>query len=150
TAHRAGGMTLFWMGAVTLAHTHFAQGIALYDSTHHRTYAFLYGEDAGVVCHSFAAWTLWYLGYPDQGRAQNDEALTLAQQRAHPYSLSYTMCMAAMFHLLRRDMRATQERAEAAMSLATEQGFPYWMAVGSLIRGSALAHQGHAQEGIEQ
>ena len=55
-----------------------------------------------------------------------------------------------MFHQFRREVRAAQERAEAAISLATEQGFPYWMAFGSILRGWALAHQGQAQEGIEQ
>ena len=70
-AHRALGATLFYLGAVAAAHTHFAQGIALYDPQQHRASAFLYGEDAGVMCHSFAAWTLWYLGYPDQGLARS-------------------------------------------------------------------------------
>jgi predicted ATPase len=36
------------------------------------------------------------------------------------------------------------------ISLAKEQGFPYWMVNGSIMRGWALAHQGQAQEGIEQ
>ena len=84
----------------------------------------------GVICHSFAAWTLWYLGYPDQGLAQSQEAVTLAQQSAHPFSLSFALSMAAMFHQFRREVRAAQERAEAAISLATEQGFPFWMAFG--------------------
>ena len=44
-AHRAVGTTLFMLGAVAAAHTHFAQAIALYDSHQHRTAAFLYGED---------------------------------------------------------------------------------------------------------
>ena len=61
-AHRALGSTLFWLGAVASAQTHFAQGIALYDLQQHRASAFLYGEDAGVVCRSYAAWTLWFLG----------------------------------------------------------------------------------------
>jgi len=87
-AHRAIGQTLLWLGALAAAHTHLAQGIALYNPQQHRTSAFLYGEDAGVVCHSFAAWVLWHLGYPDQGLAQNQEALTLAQQIAHPFNLS--------------------------------------------------------------
>jgi len=54
-AHRAGGSTLCWRGAVASAQTHFAQGIALYDPTQHRTSAFLYVEDGGVICHSFSA-----------------------------------------------------------------------------------------------
>ena len=84
-AHRALGTTLFCLGAVASAHTHFTQGIALYDPQQHRASAFLYGEDAGVICHSHAAWTLWYLGYPDQGLARSQEAVTLAQQTGAPF-----------------------------------------------------------------
>src|SRR5262249_45669019 len=116
----------------------------------HRASAFLYGEDAGVICHIFAAWTLWSLGYPEQGLARSVEAVTLAQQSAHPYSLSFALSATAMFHQFRREMRAAQERAEAAMTLAKEQGFPYWMAINSILRGWTLAYQGRAKEGIEQ
>jgi predicted ATPase len=76
--------------------------------------------------------------------------VTLAQQVAHPFSLVFALVLAAMFHAFRRDVRAVQERAEAAISLAKEQGFPLWMAQGSILRGWALAHQGQAQAGIEQ
>jgi len=75
------------LGAVASAHTHFIQGIALYDSQQHRAAAFLYGGTAGVTCHSLSAWTLWILGYPNQGLAQSQQAVTLAQQMAHPFSL---------------------------------------------------------------
>ena len=47
-------------------------------------------------------------------------------------------------------MRWTQERAEALISLATDQGFPQWQANGAILRGWTLAHQGQAQEGIAQ
>jgi class 3 adenylate cyclase/predicted ATPase len=149
-AHRALGSTLFYLGATAFAQTHFAQGRVLYDPQHHRASAFLHGEDAGVTCRSYAAWTLWCLGYPAQGRRQMDEALALAQQIAHPFSLSFAFGVADMFHQLCREERCTQERAEAAIILAQEQGFPVWMAVGSILRGWALTQQGQAQEGIEQ
>jgi predicted ATPase len=45
---------------------------------------------------------------------------------------------------------AAQERAETANSLATAQGFPFWSAYSSILRGWALVHQGQVQEGIEQ
>jgi len=125
--------------------------MALYDPQQHYAAAFLYGADAGVICHSLAAWALWYLGYPDQGLMQIDEALTLAQQSAHPLSLGWALNAAATFHQFRREERCTQERAEAAIILATEQGFPQWKAFGTILRGWALlAHQGQAQEGIAQ
>ena len=149
-ARYALGVTLFHLGAVASARTHFTQGIALYDPTQYRPSTFLYGEDVGVICHSFSALALWYLGYPDQGRAQNDEALTLAQQVAHPLSLSFALIFTAVFHQSHREGRATQERSEAAMRLTTEQRFSYWMAVGLVLRGWAVAQQGQAQDGIEQ
>jgi class 3 adenylate cyclase/tetratricopeptide (TPR) repeat protein len=149
-AHRAVGTTLFYLGATADAHTHFAQGIALYDSQQHRASAFLYGEDTGVVCHNFAAWALWHLGYPDQALAQSQQAVKLAQQSAHPFSLGFALNFAAVLHSFRREGRATQEHAEATISVATEQGFPHWRARGFLLRGLALAHQGQAKEGIEQ
>jgi hypothetical protein len=121
---------LFYLGAATDAHTHFALGIALYDPQQFRASALLYGEDAGVVCHSFAAWTLWYLGYPEQGLARSQEAVTLAQQSAHPFSLGYVLSCTAMFHQFRREMRAAQERIEAAILLAQDQGFSSGMAFG--------------------
>src|SRR5262249_732414 len=145
------GLTLFFLGTVAAAHTHLAQGIALYDPQQHHASAFLYGEDAGVVCHSFAAWALWSLGYPDQGLAQSQHAVTVAQQRAHPFRLSYVLGNTALFHQFRREVRFTQECAEAAVTLAKEQGFQFWMVIASLMRGwTLLAHQGQAHEGVEQ
>jgi class 3 adenylate cyclase/DNA-binding winged helix-turn-helix (wHTH) protein/predicted ATPase len=149
-AHRDLGATFFQLGAVAAAHTHFAQGIALYDPQQHRASVFLHGQDAGVLCRSYAASALWYRGYPDQAWARSQEAVTLAQQLAHPFSLNFALGEAAMFHQCRREGQATQERAEATIVLATAQGFLYWKARGAVLRGWALAHQGQVQEGIEQ
>jgi predicted ATPase len=103
-----------------------------------------------VICHIFAAYALWYLGSPDQGLVRSQEAVILAQHVAHPFSLSFVLSHAAMFHQFRREVRAAQERAEAVISLATAQGFPQWMAFGAMLLGWALVHQGQGKEGIEQ
>jgi class 3 adenylate cyclase/predicted ATPase len=149
-AHRALGTTLFFLGTAASAHTHLAQGMALYNDQQHRAQAFLYGENAGVVCRSHAAWTLWSLGYSDQGLARNEEALTLAQHIVHPPSLSYALGMAILFHQFRREVRVTKERAKAVINLSKEQGFAQWMALGAILHGWALVQQGQVKEGIEQ
>jgi predicted ATPase len=149
-AHRAFGATLFYLGETTLAYTHLVQGIARYDPKQHRASAFLSGDDAGVICHILAAWALWCLGFPDQGFARNDAAVTLVQQSAHSFSLEFILNAATIFSQFRHEVRCTQDRAEAAIHLATEQGFPYWRARGAMLHGWALVHQGQAQEGIEQ
>jgi predicted ATPase len=76
--------------------------------------------------------------------------VTLAQQRAQPYSLNIALSFAALCHALRREVRAAQEHAKAALILATDQGFSLWMAFGTMFHGWTLAQQGQAQEGIEQ
>ena len=149
-AYRALGATLLWLGAVAAALTHLTQGMALHAPQQHRGSAFLYGEDAGVMCHCFAARALWSLGYPAQGLARSQASLTLAQQVAHPLSLSFALSSAAIFQQLRHEERATQAYADATIVLATEQGFPHWMAFGTILRGWALAYEGQAQEGMAQ
>ncbi len=57
---------------------------------------------------------------------------------------------AALFHLFRREGQLARERAEAVMALSTEQGFPYWLAFGTMVQGWALAEQGQVEEGIAQ
>jgi class 3 adenylate cyclase/predicted ATPase len=149
-ARRWMGQTLLWLGAPAAALTHFVQGMALYNPQQHHASAFISRQVANVVCHGHAALALWYLGYPDQGLRQIDEAVTLAQQSAQPFSLGFALSGAAVFHQHRREVRAVQERAQATIVLATAQGFQVWMAIGSMLYGWALAQQGQAQEGIEQ
>src|SRR5262249_35495092 len=78
------------------------------------------------------------------------EGLGLAHELAHPYSLGFARCVAAMVSQFRRDVSAVHEVAEAAVALSTEQGFPLWVAVGMSYRGWALAMQGQGEEGIAQ
>src|SRR5262249_14572526 len=69
---------------------------------------------------------------------------------AHPHSLASALGFAAWFHQFRRERWLTQERAEAAITLATELGFPYWVVSGTILRGWALAEQGQGAKGIAQ
>jgi predicted ATPase len=149
-AYRVLGATLYHLGAVAAAHTHFAQAIALYDAHRHRAAAWLYGEDVGVTSRSRDSCALWSLGYPDQALARSQDAVTLAHQRAHPFSLSNALHTAASFHQLRREVQWTQEHAEALISLATAQGFAGFKAVGAMLYGWTLAHQGQVREGVTQ
>src|SRR5262249_14590587 len=90
------------------------------------------------------------LGYPDQALRRSHEALRLAQEVSHPPSLAAVLFYVAYIHGYRREASATQERAEATMALASEQGLPQWLTVGTMLRGWAMAMQGQAEEGTAQ
>jgi predicted ATPase len=83
-----------------------------------------------------------------QALLRSHEAITLAQELSHPLSLAEALGLAAMFHQFRREDHAVQERAEALIVLATEPGFSFWAAWGTLLRGWALAMQGQSAKGM--
>jgi class 3 adenylate cyclase/predicted ATPase len=149
-AHRVLGPTMFWLGDFASARAYSEQGMALYDPQHHRSQAFVYGQDPDVVCRCFAAKSIWMLGYPDKALQLIHETLTLAQELTHPFSLAIAFNFVAVVHQYRREAQAVQERAEAQMTLSTEQNFPQWMAFGKALRGWALTLQGEGTEGIAQ
>jgi predicted ATPase len=94
---------------------------------------------------------LWcLLGYPDQALQRISQALTLAQDLSHPYSLGFALNRAARLHQYRREGQWAFERAEAGVTLCTEQGFTYLAAMGTVSHGWALAWQGQGEEGIRQ
>ena len=123
------------------------QAIALYDPQQHPRPPSVY-SDPRVFCLILCARTLWHLGYPDQALKRSQEAVALAEGLSHPLALAYALGFAALFHRLRREGQRAREQAEAVMTLATEQGFPYWLAFGAIVRGWALAEQGQGEEGL--
>jgi len=58
--------------------------------------------------------------------------------------------MSTIGHDVYFKVQAAQEVSEAAITLCTEQGFPFWLAMASILQGWALAEQGQEQAGITQ
>jgi predicted ATPase len=149
-AHYTLGLTLFWLGEFAAAEEHLEQGIALYGLQQHHSHTFLYEQDSGVGSLVYAAWSLWMLGYPTQALKRSQEALTLAQELSHPFSLAIAQGGVALVRQLRREVQAAREWIETNIALSTEQGFAFWATWGSILWGWTLVEQGQGEEGIEQ
>jgi predicted ATPase len=125
--------------------------MALYKARQHRSLAFLYGgHDPGVCCRDFCALTLWLLGYPDQALQRSREALALAHEWSHPFTLAEAWGYSTWLHQFRRQVQSVQEQAERVMTLSHEQGFPYWLTQATILWGWALTQQGRGEEGVAQ
>jgi len=149
-AHRVLGQTTFWRGELVPARAHLQQSITLYNPEQRRSQAVSMGQDPGVTGGAWLALTLWLLGSPDQARQRSHEALTLAQELSHPFTLVVALTLSAWLHHFLYERHAAQEQSEAAIRLATEQGFAHWVAWGTILRGAALAEQGQRAEGLGQ
>jgi len=122
-AYSALGYISFRLGELVPAQEHFEQALTLYDSQKHSPYASGGVQDSRILNLSYTVWNLWLLGYPDQALGKNYEALTLAQELSHPYSLAIALNGAIRIHQLRREEQVAQEQAEVLIALSTEQGF---------------------------
>ena len=144
------GSTWHFLGALPAARLHLEEAIARCTPDQRRALVFRSGLDLGVRCRIHAALLLWLLGYPEQALARLHEALALTHELPHPYTLASTRCWAAYVYQFCRDVPAVHEQAEAAVALSTEQGFPFWAAAGTILRGWALAMRGQGEEGMAQ
>ena len=132
------------------AHRHLEQGLALIDRTTQRAEALRQSVAPGVWCLAVAANTLWCLGYPAQARRRCQEALVLAQEINHPYSLAVAQHFVLLLSQRRREVAAVQTQAAALLSLATSHGFPLFMGFGTYWHGWALAMQSQGEKGLPQ
>jgi len=140
------------MGEFLSAREHLEMGISLYDRERHWPLTFRYGggRDIGVGCLSYAALTLWQLGYPDQALKRGYEGLALAQALSHPFSLAFARFFVCVLHQLRRESRAAQETAESMVVLSAEHGLTDHLAWATSLRGCTMDGQGRKEEGIAQ
>jgi predicted ATPase len=149
-AHYTLGNTLFFMGELGETRRHCEQSVAHYNPQQHRSLSTEYGHDPAMSSLATEARALWVLGYPEQALRQSQASVAHARRLAHPFSLAFALGAAIAVHQYRREWDQAQEQAEAGIALATEQGFPFWVAQSTVHRGRAVAEHGRAADGIEQ
>jgi predicted ATPase/class 3 adenylate cyclase len=144
------GESLFYLGELGAAHEYLTQGFTLYAAEAQSAPVFRVAQDLGVSYLFHIAWVLWLRGFPHQALQRSAQALALARDLAHPFSLAYALNFTTMFQQLRRDVPAAHEHAVATMTLSAAQGFPVFETLGRLMQGWARAAQGQAEEGLAQ
>jgi TOMM system kinase/cyclase fusion protein len=146
-AHWLTGQNLIHVGEYVTGLQHLKQAYARYEPQQQPTYITLFGVDVGVFALSYMSHVLWGLGYREQAMQRSREALTLAQDMHHPFSIALAQDYAAMLHQFCREPYAAQTQAEAAIALCMEQGYAYYLAWGRIIQNWALTKPGQ-EEGI--
>ncbi len=149
-AHMAIGHTLLHLGELQLACTHLEQGKAVYTSQRSETVMPLSagGLDPGMFCQAWLAAVLWTMGYPNKALQNSDEALAIAQERAHPFSLSTAIGFSTRIHRWRGELQTAYEREQMTMDMASEGRFAQSVSEGTIRQGLRLTEQGEVEEGL--
>jgi hypothetical protein len=90
-----------------------------------------------VFCRAYDAVTLWMLGYPNQALQRTHEALTLARELAHPFSLGNALFFAAWVSHFRGKPLTQETRAMTsgrAGVYSLDRGDHSWLGTGCLGR----------------
>lgn len=148
-AHRALGTTYLLIGDQVAACEHTTLGFELYDPKLHGQLAFRVGHDPGVAMGVYRGWTLWLLGYGDEGLESSQAALRLAQELKHPVSVAFALCYLGIVEVHRGEYAEAREHADQAAVLSAQHNLALWAALSQIIRGWALTGLGHDGEGID-
>jgi predicted ATPase len=143
-------VTYMHLGEFALSKEHFDKALLLYDPDRHRSDALRYAQNPGVAMRCHGAWTLWFLGQPDQALDRIKEAVAMARELSEPHTLAHALCFAAILHQLRREEQMAQSYAEAAIAVASEHRVILYQALSMIVRGWSLVGQGRHEEAIEQ
>jgi len=126
--------------------------IGFYDPEQHGSLAFVFGADFGVYALGWASHILWALGYPDQAMKRSQEAIALAQELDHPFSLAFALSVTGVVpHIIMcREVQQVKKYTEALIRLSAEKGFAFYQALGMIYRGFLQTEKGQFEEAIAQ
>jgi class 3 adenylate cyclase/tetratricopeptide (TPR) repeat protein len=147
-AHHSAWATSAFAGDPAKTRMHTDAGRRLYDPAKHADHRFIYGgHDPGACALLLGAQAEWLLGYPERALASSTDSVSLAEQIAHPFTLSLALTFCAVLHLNRREPERALRLAETAEALAEEQRLSLPLEPG-IVHGAALAGQRSAEEAI--
>ncbi|MFL5586808.1 MAG: adenylate/guanylate cyclase domain-containing protein [Ktedonobacteraceae bacterium] len=154
-AHFGVGSTLFMLGKLQDAREELNAGIAWYSAVRRSRVggrgsreASPTGHHAGLLSLLYRSLVLWHLGYPDQAQQESNAAIALASEISHPYNLAWTLIFEALLRQVLDDRAASQARAEEALTLSNEYGFPIPASWAAMLLSWAAVSTGLEDEGI--
>jgi predicted ATPase len=146
--HHSSGRNLMVLGRFASSRSHLEEVLALYDPNSCRSLVHQAEVPPHVLSQAYLGHALFCLGFADQALARSNAAIAEARRLAHPPSLAFSSMMGTRLLLLVGDTAVLGERVDQLVALATEQGFPFWRAQGTIYRGWVKVKNGQVTEGI--
>ncbi|MEY9838617.1 AAA family ATPase [Streptacidiphilus sp. EB103A] len=93
------------------------------------------GTRPDVHSTAFAAHANWLLGHDEQARSSCLDAIGLAREIEHPYSLAVALAYGSVTHQMRHDMAALRDTVGELCELCERYGFAYYREWGLILDG---------------
>jgi predicted ATPase/class 3 adenylate cyclase len=148
--HLVLGANLAFLNDLRAGLEHLDKAIGYFRSAPYRSRRFRLGNNPGVACFTTSAFILWLLGYPDCAVQRAGDAVALATELEHPFTLAYALFHSGFLHLWRREPELVRDRAVGVLQVAEDHDFQIWRAVGMCLLGAANTGMGRCEEGLAQ
>jgi hypothetical protein len=145
-AYHFAGVTTFHLGAFQTARDWLQRSLEA-GGSHGDHHSAVYGINMAIFCHAYIGHCDWHLGYPDRALNSANQALLVACEVSHPFSVALALVYLAMLHQFRLEPEAALKAAAEARGLCQEYRFDYYGAWSALVRAWAIAEQGQTEEG---
>lgn len=132
-AHFGAGSTQYMMGGLAGAQKHLAAGVECYRSLDRRLNTSPPGHHPEVLCASYLALTLWHLGFIEKAFSSSDEAIKLARESDHPFSLGGALTSRAWMEQMNGDVLAARSSAAQALEIGEQFAIPVLQSFGGPV-----------------
>ena len=149
-AHRVMGSTLLTVGEFKSSKQHFEEAITLSISKQKGALYNLYMVEPQAASLLLLSWDLWFLGYPDQSLSRVSEALDLARELGHSYTIAFAHYMTSVVHLLRGDSELGLASAQKSFDMSQEQRFSLYEILSRISRGRAIGELGQLDQARDE
>jgi len=127
---------------------HLERAVELYDPKTHGSNRFRLGPNTGVVSRVALGLTLWRCGGLDAAVTRVTEALELARDLHHPFSIAYAIYHNGYLAINRSRFQECLELARELAGVADENDYRIWGTLATVLEGVALTGLGQTEEGL--
>ena len=136
------GSTLMYVGKFRRAAASLDHMVERYDPARHHALTRQLGQDPGVDSLTYSAWTLWFLGYPDQAMERGRRAVALANQLGHPLTQAFALGLNGVLYQLCRSPSSVRQAIAQMAPVVEEEGLRFYKISLAYLRGLCQAWEG--------
>jgi len=146
----AAGITHFYRGEFRDARQRLARVDQFYDAVRDADHAFVFGQDPRAAARAHLMLVEWTLGDFAAAEATERNAVALAEELTHPFSVSYLLAFAAWLQHVRGDFEACHRLATRGIEVSRARALTVFLAFSEILHGSALLNLGQHDDGLDR
>jgi len=146
--HYVYGAAAAFSGDLETGLQHLERVIELHDPRIHGSARFRLGPNTGVSSRVASGLIMWQCGALEQAVSRVGEALVIAEQIDHPYSIAYALYHNGFLALGRSRFEDCIDWARRLSEVASENDYVVWRTLATFLEGVSLSALGRTEEGL--